>query len=372
MPASKTTPPKSKKKPAPSTRSGRALSGKVQTVLGPIDPSELGITLMHEHLVISLEAYSSVAEDASTRHYAEMPIKMENLGKHAARRYFTFVDVKMYDVREATEEVLKFKHAGGGSLVDTTSQGIGRDPLALARISRATGLNIVMGASWYVPIFHPADMDKWTEDQIAKQIIGDVTVGVKDTGIKSGIIGEVGNFYPMSPNERKILRASAMAQVETGAPITIHPGFDERSPMQILETLVKAGADPKHVVIGHLCSVLRDRGAIRELAQSGCYMEYDGLGSFEDTSHIYRGMTDTVISDVQRMDILDFLAGNGHIKQILPCHDVCLLTHFTRYGGRGYAFLLESIVPRLRKRGWTEAQLQTILVDNPARALTFA
>ncbi|MDA1188974.1 MAG: phosphotriesterase-related protein [Chloroflexi bacterium] len=348
-----------------------SLSGKIQTVLGPIEPSALGITLMHEHLLIDLSAYSTQAEDASTRHYAYQPIKIENLGKHAARRYNTFVDVLMLDEKVAIEEVIKYKHAGGASLVDTTSRGIGRDPLALARISRATGLNVVMGASWYVPFFHPKDINELSEDNIAEDIIRDVTVGVGDSGVCSGIIGEAGNFYPLTDNQRKILRASAKAQVATGAPISIHPGFNEKAPIEIMNILVKAGADPKRVVIGHLCSVIRDHGVLRELAQTGCYLEYDGLGSFEDTSHVYQGLTDTVISDVQRMDLLDFLAGNGFLKQILPCHDVCLATHYTRNGGRGYAFLLESIVPRLRKRGWTDKQLQTILVENPARALTF-
>ncbi|MBM3948127.1 MAG: aryldialkylphosphatase [SAR202 cluster bacterium] len=349
-----------------------ALSGKVQTVLGPIEPSALGITLMHEHLLLDLTNYSSVPEEASKRFYMYKPIAMEDLGRHAARRYETFVDVKVLDEKAATEEVLRFKHAGGGSLVDTTSIGIARDPLALTRISRATGLNVVMGASWYVPIFHPADMGERTEHQLAEQIVRDITAGVGDTGVKSGIIGEVGNFYPMSDNERKILRASAHAQVETGAPITIHPGFHVNSPIQIVETLTKAGADPRHVVVGHLCSVMRDQGALRALAQTGVFLEFDGFGSFEDTSHIYRGMTDTVISDVQRMEMLDFLRGNGHLEQIIMCHDVCLLTHYTRYGGRGYTHVLDSIAPRMRKRGWTQQQLDTILVGNPARALTFA
>jgi phosphotriesterase-related protein len=362
----------SAKKPALSSSKGRPLSGKVQTVLGPIEPSALGITLMHEHLLLDLTNYSYVPDEASIRSYMYKPIAMEDLGKHPARRYQTFVDVKVLDEKAATEEVLRFKHAGGSSLVDTTSIGIARDPLALTRISRATGLNVVMGASWYVPIFHPADMGKRTEDQLAEQIVSDVTKGVGDTGVKSGIIGEVGNFYPMSDNERKILRASAHAQVETGAPITIHPGFHVESPINIVETLERAGADPNHIVVGHLCSVMRDQGALRALAQTGVFLEFDGFGSFEDTSHIYRGMTDTVISDVQRMEMLEFLENNGHLKQIIMCHDVCLQTHYVRYGGRGYTHVLDSIAPRMRKRGWTQAQLDTILVANPARALTFA
>jgi phosphotriesterase-related protein len=254
--------------------------------------------------------------------------------------------------------------------VDTTSIGIGRDPLALARISRATGLNIVMGGSHYVPLSYPADMDKRSEQSIADRIIRDITVGVGDTDVRQGIIGEVGNFWPMTDNQRKVLRASAHAQQATGAPISIHPGVHRDSPPQIVEVLVESGADPGHIIMGHLDS-MNDNGLLKELMQAGCYLEWD-LFAFEDTSFSdLAGQSYEPLNDVQRMEKIEFTIDQGFGHKIVIAHDVCTKRQYRRNGGKTYSHILENIVPRMRKRGFTEAQSHAILVDNPARVLAF-
>ena len=86
---------------------------------------------------------------------------------------------------------MEFRYHGGGSIVEVTSIGIRRDPLAMARVSQATGLNVVMGSGWYQKLYHPADMDQRTVEDMTDEIIRDVTVGVGGTAIRSGIIGEV-------------------------------------------------------------------------------------------------------------------------------------------------------------------------------------
>ena len=91
-----------------------------------------------------------------------------------------------------------------------------------------------------------------SEDDVVRQIVSDVTVGVDGTTFRSGVIGEVGCSWPLMPNERKALRASARAQLITGAPILIHPGRDETAPLEIIEVLREAGADLERTIIGHL------------------------------------------------------------------------------------------------------------------------
>ena len=346
------------------------ISGKVQTVLGPIEPDRLGITLTHEHLLIDLTCYFQMPTEASEREWTDAPVAMDRLGR-LAKSLCNLANFTLLDEKTAIEEVERYKRAGGASLVDVTSIGAARDPLALARISRATGLNIVMGAGYYVPVSHPPDMDLRTEEDIAEEIIRDITAGVGDTGVRSGIIGELGNTYPLGGNEKKVLRAGAHAQVETGAPITIHPDLDDRSPRQILDVLVDAGADPQRVVIGHLGMAVRDMSVLGDLADTGCFLEYDQIGSFEDTSEGYFDFQDFVTSDVQEMEFLEFLIGRGHLDQLLVSQDVCRKMHLTRNGGKGYAHILDSIVPRMRRRGFTPEQIDSILVDNPRRALTF-
>ena len=347
------------------------LSGKVQTVLGPIGPESLGITIMHEHLLIDLRCYFQEPAEASERAWVQAPITMDRLGGLGRRWYYNHATLMLLDTDAAIAEASAYKHAGGSSLVDATSIGIARDPLALARISRATGLNIVMGGGYYVRRSHPPDMDDRSEDSIADEIVRDITVGVGETGVRAGIIGELGNDYPLSENEKKVLRASAQAQADTGAPITIHPGLDDHSPHEILDVLVKAGADPRRVVMGHLGQTIEDRGALKSLAESGCLLEYDQIGSFEDTSLGDVGYQDFVISDAQEIGFLEFLTAEGHLNQLLVSHDVCFGTHHARNGGKGFAHILENIVPRMKRRGFSQEQIDALLVDNPKRALTF-
>ena len=349
--------------------SQQQLSGKVQTVLGPIEPDDLGITLTHEHLLIDLTCYFEAPDAASERGYIHRPLTIDWLGRLRPRWKYNIDNMQLLDERATTEEVLEYRYAGGNSLVDVTSIGIGRDPLALARISRATGLNIVMGASHYVPVSHPPDMDQRSEDSIAERIIRDVTVGVGETGVRSGIIGEVGCWWPMPDNVRKVLRASARAQTETGATILIHPGSHNESHAEILDILVKAGADPTRVVMGHLDTALSDMGLLKDLASSGCFLEYDTFMT-EDTTPSSLTPQD-MVNDVQRMEKLELLIENGHGDQIVIAQDVCTKRHFVRHGGKGYAHILNNIVPRMRRRGFTEEQVNAILVDNPKRALTF-
>ena len=350
----------------------QGLSGKVQTVLGPVEPELLGVTLTHEHLLIDLECYFQSPAEASERAWIHAPLTIDRLGGVMRRWRYNLDNMKLLDVQTAVEEASLYKHVGGNSLVDATSIGIARDPLALARIARTTALNIVMGASYYIPPSHPPDMDQRSEEAIADEIIRDITVGVGDTGVRSGIIGEVGNDWPLSDNERKILRASAYAQHRTGAPILIHPGFDPESPLAIMELLVESGADPQHVIMGHL-DPFSDYGVLNSLAQTGCYLEWDVFGQ-EDTSFdtgALRAESLRIPSDVQRLQALEHFIEEGYQDRIVIGHDVCFKARYARYGGKSYDHVLNNIVPRMRKRGLTEEQIRAMLVDNPRSVLTF-
>ena len=131
----------------------RRLSGQVQTVLGPIAPEDLGPTSTHEHLFLDFTWVFKPPSEASERARAYEPVTMENLGWVRYDPFRSYDNLLRLDEDEAISEALLFQRAGGGTIVDTTSIGIRRDPLALARVSSATGVNVVMGAGYYV---HPA------------------------------------------------------------------------------------------------------------------------------------------------------------------------------------------------------------------------
>ena len=346
------------------------LSGKVQTVLGPIEPDDLGVTLTHEHLLIDLRRYFTDPAEASRRADVHAPLAMDMIGRMGTAWAYNLDNLALLSVDDAVREVSSFRRAGGNAVVDTTNGDKGRDPLALARISRATGLHVIMGAGHYVPLFHPSDIDSRTEESITETIVRDVTVGVWDTGIRSGVIGEIGNLWPLGDNERKILRASARAQMETGAPISIHPGAHNDSPAQIMGILTEMGVDPRRVIMGHLDFAIDDFGPLKELADTGCFLEYDIFG-VEQSDVFYVDDYLRLLTDVQRLESIEFLIEQGHHDQVVVAQDVCQKRQQVAYGGKGYAHILENIVPRMRKRGFAEDHVKAILADNPRRALTF-
>ncbi|MCH7745779.1 MAG: phosphotriesterase-related protein, partial [Chloroflexi bacterium] len=149
--------------------SNSALTGMAQTVLGPVSPESLGPTMTHEHLLINFLCMFHPPAEVTEWARAHEPVSMENLGWIRHNYYGNRDNLLLIDEDTAIAEATLYKKLGGGAIVDATTIGIGRDPLALARIARATGLNIIMGAGYYVDAVHPDDMDSVAESAIARQ-----------------------------------------------------------------------------------------------------------------------------------------------------------------------------------------------------------
>ncbi len=349
------------------------LTGRVQTVLGAIEPELLGVTLTHEHLLADgspINAPQPPAQVTGKQLYFE-ELSLENVG---LIRYYAapnLEDRRLLDVDTAISEATLFGQHGGETLVDVTPVGLGRDPVGLSVVSRATGLNVVMGGSYYTSKAHPPDMDSRTEDDLVERMVLDVTEGVDGTGIRSGILGEVGCSWPLTVNERKVLRATGRAQRLTGAPITVHPGQgDERAPMEILEELDGAGADLGRVIMGHIERTVFRKEVFLRLAESGCNIEWDLFGR-EDSFHALN-LGIELPGEGARIDQIAWLSSHGYADKILISHDIGSKRHLVRYGGHGYFYILRNTVPRMRNHGFTGDDISRILVENPRRVLTFA
>ena len=347
--------------------SDAARPGQVQTVLGPLSPENLGPTTTHEHILIDFSCMFHPPAEASERQMAYAPVTMENLGWIRYDPFGNLDNLQVLNEEEAIAEVERYGRFGGGTMVDATTIGIGRDPLALTRISRATGVNVVMGAGYYVGVTHPDDLDDMTVDDVARQIVAEVKDGVGDTGVRSGIIGELGCTWPLEDNERKVLVAAAHAQGETGASILIHPGRDPRAPFEILDILGEAGADVARVVMGHIDRTVMDTKVVLELAERGSFLEYDLFGW--EISHYPLAEWD-MISDAQRLDYVQALLAEGYGDRLVLAQDVFCKSRTVAYGGMGFAHILEHIVPRMLARGVTREQVDTMLVENPRKILT--
>ena len=319
------------------------MSTYVQTVLGRVDPSELGFTLPHEHTQCHL---------------------------WQIQERFDYWELTP-DEDLIAAELGRFRAAGGTCLVDVTLPGIGRDPAWLRRIAARTGLYVVMGTGWYREPYYPPEalIDRRSVDELADQMIREFEDGVSGSEgpdgarVRPGIIGEIGVHKPwVSAQEERVLRACGRAARATGMAVTTHAVMSPVGLRQ-LDILEQAGADPTRVVIGHADSypVLAHWLAIVE---RGASIECDFLG-MAFTPMERKG-------EPRVIELILELLERGHGDRILLSQDVCDNSQLIFYGGNGYAYLAEQFLPRLAERGVGDAEIQRLTVDNPRRILTIA
>ena len=343
------------------------LAGKVLTVNGPVDPGVLGATMMHEHIFINQNHHSNSSPTEATRvGFYLRPLTRDMLGA-VIMGYKNRDNLILGNEDMAVRELEGYRKQGGGALVDATSIGLGRDPRALLRVSNTTGVHIIMGASWYTKSWHPQDMDDRSVESLTQEIVRDVTIGVGASGIRSGIIGKVGTIgNPLTQNEIKVIRASGRAARLTGAAVSLHTaayaGTNDQD--KILDLLESEGADLGRVILGHSDSLVKNMPLLKSLLERGAYVEFDLLGEFPmlrkrvTAAHVGEGILE--------------LIKMGHLERILLSQDVDRKISLKSYGGMGYSFVLEQFVPHLLKKGVTQAQIRTLVEENPHRVLTFA
>ena len=336
-------------------------SGQVQTVLGPIAPGDLGQTLTHEHLLIALRQPDRRDDSGSE-------ITLQNSGRNRRHGADNPNNVLLDDVALIAEELGEFKRLGGRSVVDATSIGLRRAPEGLRRIAEITGVHVVMGCSYYYQPYHPPEMESLSEREIVEEIVRDITEGVDGTGVRAGIIGEVGLGWPHHPHEIKALRASAVAQQETGAALLIHPGRDTRSPLGAMDVVREAGGDPARTIMSHIDRTLFSDQAMRALADTGCVLEFDLFG--QESSFYAHGEID-MPNDAIRIDHIMRLIRQGHRERLVIAQDICHKHALKAFGGEGYSHILENVLPVMRRKGMGEDDIEALLIHNPARLLPF-
>lgn len=343
--------------------------GTAMTVLGPISRKELGITLPHEHIVIDGAFLFENPTEAIAKHNAHQEITLQNRGWIAYHWTSHECNCLLTDERIATAELMHFVASGGRTVVDPTNRGIGRDHRGLARIARTTRLNIIMGSGYYVGKTHPADMGRRTQQQLTDEILEELEHGVERSGIRPGFIGEIGCSYPLTDNELKSLRAAVDAQLSSGACLMVHPGRDPNSPWDIVRVITESGGRMDRTIICHIDRTCTERDWLLRLADTGCYIEYDLFGN--ESSYYPPNPKVDMPSDAQRMDLVKWHFEQGHGAKILISHDIAHKTRLHEYGGLGYDHITSNIVPRLLSRGYDQAQVDRLLIDNPADAFCF-
>jgi phosphotriesterase-related protein len=345
------------------------LSGKALTVMGLIPVNDLGITLPHEHCLLDARCCLAEPLEMSAGRLFHEPLSFKNVGYVRYGRD-NLDNYLLTDEEHAIKELMFYKSAGGTTLADATPVDLARNPQALKRISSATGLNIIMGSGYYVKACQGRYLDDTrTEDSIAEEIVSDILDGVGDSGIHAGIIGEIGCSWPLEPCEKRVLQAAAMAQKETGAPLHVHPGRSEDAPTEIIKILKEVGADLNRTVIDHIDRTVTEPKNRYRLADSGCFLEYDLFGI--ETYYPETLAVIDVPNDAQRIAQIRDLMSHGYGDQILISQDFDQKYRYKSFGGHGYDHILTNAIPAMRRRGMTDDQIDSLLIDNPKRLFTF-
>lgn len=334
----------------------------VQTVLGLIVPETLGATLMHEHIFVDL-----VSPREAARSDPETEITLEtvfaiNYGrcKHNGKFRLDSTDVGI-------AEVNAMKAAGGSAIVDLTCGGIKPNPDGLVEVSKATGVHIVMGCGYYVEEYQsPATLTK-TVDEFARVIASQVLEGAWGTSVRAGIIGEIGCQTPWTDFERRVMRGAVIAQKQTGAAINVHPGRHSDQPQEVADFVRDAGGDLTRLVMSHIDRTIFDVDRLLKLAGTGATVEFDLFG----IEQAFYPLADIDMpNDGVRLKLIRALIDRGHLSQIVISHDICTKTRLMHWGGHGYGHIFRNVLPMMRARGFSEDEIDAILVANPRRLLT--
>jgi phosphotriesterase-related protein len=336
----------------------------VQTVDGTIDPQELGPTLMHEHVLCDVTPPGKFPED-----FEDEDITLENVWETRYRWCEHPGNSRLNQKDVAIRELGVLKSAGCTSIVDMSSIGMKRDPRGLAEIAEQTGLNIIMGCGYYVDEFLHQGAKKQPREMIEEEIARDILVGVDGTGIKAGIIGEIGCSGSWTAFEKRSLAAAVNIQKKTGAAINVHPFRSPDAPLQIVRFIAELGGDTSRTIMSHIDRTIFDRATLLELAKSGCAIEYDFFGI---ESSFYPFQDIDLPNDAIRLKWIRLLIDEGHLGQILISQDICTKTRLIAYGGHGYRHIFNNIVPMMYRRGFTNDEIEAILQNNPQRLLTFS
>jgi len=331
----------------------------VETVRGPMLIEDIGITLTHEHLSFSCVNFITrlMGDD---RQMTDEKITPENRDKVTGSHYnglCVYKDNIVYDdVDDIVKELEDFKAAGGSTIFDVTPSDLGRDPLKLKEISEKSGVNVIMGSGYYgIVSMDPVSLDLLLKKglhegvhALADHMIREFYDGVGDTGIKPGVLGEIGQHR--GETEGLLARAALIAQKETGAPLIFHGPW-----LSVLDVAKREGADLSKIVMGHW----NMDWPVEEAMKRGAWVSIDQFGIN------YPELT----QDERRIeDVLKFF-DRGWDKQLLISQDMCDKTRLKKNGGAGYGELFTSTFPKLIARGLTQEQLDRVMIDNPKRLL---
>lgn len=342
------------------------MTAKLRTVLGDINPSEMGATLPHEHVQGICDMYWYPDDDPLADPDPAAGPRIDNLWHWKENICANKGNMHMTDEQVVADEMSILPDLGVRTVVNLTPIGMHRNVEGLQRISKAAKVNIVAGSTYYVAEAHPSDLKDMTEEQISQRIVDDITIGMDGTNIRAGIVGEVGLSWPIDPIEDRVLAASVDAHLRTGAALSIHNpyfahGTGGLEPLRkISQRISELGADMSRVIMGHTDGFARDPEFVDLAREYGYVVELDLFGYAG-----YEAEVDfTYPTDADRVEVILALAEAGMADRVVLSHDIAFKTTLKKWGGHGFGYIHRMIVPWLQRRGLDDKALTQILETN--------
>lgn len=306
---------------------------KTVAVSGKIAVSGMGISLIHEHLLVDF-------------------IGADSTGYHRWRRDSVIARVLPY-LNEA-------KSRGVQTFVDCTPAYLGRDPQLLKALSELSGLNILTNTGYYGAVnnkYLPPHAFYESAEQLAARWIAEFTNGIEDSGVRPGFIKiSVNGATPLSDVHQKLVKAAALTHLSTGLSIASHTG-PAAPAMEEIAILEAAGVHPSAFIWVH-AQAESDYSWYKKAAEKGAWISLDGV-AWDVAAHL---------------DRLAYCKENGLLSNILISHDAGWYSPGEKGGGefRGFTTIFDQLIPELRRKGFSEEDIRLLLVNNPARAFSIS
>jgi phosphotriesterase-related protein len=335
----------------------------IVTVNGPIEADQLGPTLAHEHIFCDTSGDFREPPGHIQSLMAAMGVDLEDditlgsLGFLWREPQWSVSNQILDSYSDAVEELRWARRAGITAVIDPTPIGLGRKPAALRRLSVELGMHVVAATGYYRDKFHPPQVATMTVAEIESVIYREVTEGMDETGVRAGLIGELGTSgEQITPSEEKVLIAAARVQRETQTPIMVHTEGVRETVLRALALLERSGADIERV---HICHVNHARWW-KDVVSRGATIGLDCFGS------IFAIDSET---DQARIEDLREIFDSGHGDKVLVGNDICMKMRLHKYGGWGYDHIQTNLYPFLHRAGFTDAELTVLFEENPRRFL---
>ncbi|QRQ74440.1 phosphotriesterase-related protein [Citrobacter sp. B72] len=252
------------------------------------------------------------------------------------------------------QEMKDLRALGVSNIIEMTNRYMGRSPQFMLDLMCETGINVVACTGYYQDAFFPEHVAARSVEQLAQEMVDEIVIGIDGTELKAGIIAEIGSSEGViTPLEEKVFIAAARAHIETGRPISTHTSFSTMGVEQLV-LLQAHGVDLSRVTVGH-CDLKDNLDNILRMIDLGAYVQFDTIGK------------NNYYPDEKRIGMLHELRNRGLLNRVMLSMDITRRSHLKANGGNGYDYLLTTFIPQLRQSGFSQADVDTMLRDNPSQ-----